>query len=66
VRRIRLGTRGSTLALAQSTWTKEQILLHQPALEVQLVVIKTGGNRVVLRKDELSQSAAPTIAFVTS
>jgi hydroxymethylbilane synthase len=45
VTRIRLGTRGSTLALAQSTWVKEQILRHQPALEIELVVIKTSGDR---------------------
>jgi hydroxymethylbilane synthase len=45
VRRIRLGTRGSTLALAQSGWVKEQILQQQPALEIELVVIKTGGDR---------------------
>ena len=45
MRRIRLGTRGSSLALAQSTWVKEQILRHQPALEIELVVIKTSGDR---------------------
>ena len=45
MRRIRLGTRGSTLALAQSGWVKEQILQQQPALEIELVVIKTGGDR---------------------
>ena len=44
---IRIGTRGSTLALAQSTWVKEQLLQHEPALKIELVVIKTSGDRFV-------------------
>lgn len=46
MRLIRLGTRGSTLALAQSTWVKERLQQHEPALEVELVVIKTSGDRL--------------------
>jgi hydroxymethylbilane synthase len=44
---IRLGTRGSTLALAQSTWVKEQLLQQEPSLNIELVVIKTSGDRFV-------------------
>jgi hydroxymethylbilane synthase len=47
VRLIRIGTRGSRLALAQSTWVKEQLLRHEPALNVELVVIKTSGDRFI-------------------
>jgi hydroxymethylbilane synthase len=47
VKRIRLGTRGSTLALAQATWVKEQISRHQPALDIEFVVIKTSGDRFI-------------------
>jgi hydroxymethylbilane synthase len=47
VRRIRVGTRGSTLALAQSTWLQEQLSRHDGTLEVELVVIKTSGDRFV-------------------
>jgi hydroxymethylbilane synthase len=47
VRRIRVGTRGSTLALAQSTWLQEQLSRHDVTLEVELVVIKTSGDRFV-------------------
>lgn len=45
MRLIRIGTRGSTLALAQSTWVKEELLQREPALKVELVVIKTSGDR---------------------
>jgi hydroxymethylbilane synthase len=44
---LRLGTRGSTLALAQSTWVKEQLLQQKPSLNIELVVIKTSGDRFV-------------------
>ena len=47
MRRIRVGTRGSTLALAQSTWLQEQLSRHDGTLEVELVVIKTSGDRFV-------------------
>jgi hydroxymethylbilane synthase len=47
VRLVRVGTRGSTLAIAQSTWLKEQLSQHDHTLEVELVVIKTSGDRFV-------------------
>jgi len=43
--RLRLGSRGSALALAQSNWVKEQIEAHYPDLEVELSIIKTSGDR---------------------
>lgn len=47
MRLIRVGTRGSTLALAQSAWLKQQLLEHDRTVEVELVVIKTSGDRFV-------------------
>lgn len=43
--RLRIGTRGSTLALAQANWVKAQILENQPELRVDLRVIRTSGDR---------------------
>jgi len=45
--RIRIGTRGSALALAQSNWVKAQLLQNQPELEVELRIIKTSGDRLI-------------------
>jgi hydroxymethylbilane synthase len=44
--RIRIGTRGSALALAQSNWIKSQ-LEHYLKTEVELRIIKTSGDRFV-------------------
>lgn len=43
--RLRLGTRGSALALAQATWVKQQLEAHDPERTVELYVIKTSGDR---------------------
>jgi hydroxymethylbilane synthase len=43
--RIRIGTRGSALALAQSNWVKAQLERHEPETAVELRVIKTSGDR---------------------
>ena len=43
--RIRLGTRGSRLALAQSRWVEAQLRRAHPDLTVELVTIKTTGDR---------------------
>jgi hydroxymethylbilane synthase len=40
-----IGTRGSALALAQTTWIKEQILRHFPDIDVSLKVIKTSADK---------------------
>jgi hydroxymethylbilane synthase len=47
VRRILIGTRGSTLALAQSTWVQQQIARHHREAVVELRVIKTSGDRFI-------------------
>jgi len=44
---LRIGTRGSRLALAQSEWVKEQIQLRHPDLRVSLVKIKTKGDKIL-------------------
>src|SRR5215207_7786270 len=43
--RVRIGSRGSALALAQSNWVKRQIEAHYPDLQVELSIIKTSGDR---------------------
>ena len=45
--RIRIGTRGSALALAQSNWVKAQLTRDHPELEVELRIIKTRGDRLI-------------------
>jgi hydroxymethylbilane synthase len=47
--RVRIGSRGSALALAQSTWVKQQIEGRYPNLQVELSIIKTRGDRFVDR-----------------
>jgi hydroxymethylbilane synthase len=46
---IRIGTRGSALALAQSAWVRTRLQQEWPGLEVTLVTIKTSGDRFVDR-----------------
>jgi hydroxymethylbilane synthase len=43
---IRIGTRGSALALAQARWVAAQIAGRYPACRVDLVIIKTTGDRI--------------------
>ena len=47
MKRIRIGTRGSALALAQANWVKAQLLKNQLALEVELQIIKTSGDSLI-------------------
>ncbi len=42
--KLRMGTRGSALALAQSGWLVRQLKALEPSLEVETVVIKTSGD----------------------
>jgi hydroxymethylbilane synthase len=42
---IVIGSRGSALALAQTSWIRQQILVHFPDAEVTLKVIKTTGDK---------------------
>ncbi len=44
---IRIGTRGSALALAQANWVKGEIQRRWPETNVSLEVIKTSGDRFV-------------------
>ena len=41
---LRIGTRGSALALAQANWVKERIERRHPGMGVALTVIKTKGD----------------------
>ncbi len=43
---IRIGTRGSKLALAQAGWVQAQLLAQYPDYAVELVVIKTTGDKL--------------------
>jgi hydroxymethylbilane synthase len=43
--RIRIGTRGSALALAQTGWVKRQLEARYPELRVEMITIKTAGDR---------------------
>jgi hydroxymethylbilane synthase len=43
---LRIGTRASKLALAQAQWVHERIAAHYPHLQVQLVPVRTQGNRI--------------------
>ena len=45
VRRLRLGTRGSRLAMRQAAWVAQRLQQALPGLEVELVPITTGGDR---------------------
>ena len=45
-RDIKIGTRGSALALAQARWVAAQISGRYPACRVELVIIKTTGDKI--------------------
>jgi hydroxymethylbilane synthase len=47
VTRLRIGTRGSALALAQANWVKARLLESQRELEIELQIIKTSGDRLL-------------------
>ncbi|MBW1980571.1 MAG: hydroxymethylbilane synthase [Deltaproteobacteria bacterium] len=46
-RRLRIGTRGSVLALWQANWVKAELLAAHDGLTVDLVAIKTKGDKIV-------------------
>jgi hydroxymethylbilane synthase len=46
LKNIKIGTRGSPLALRQSSWIKEALAGHYPQLEIELVIIKTSGDKI--------------------
>ena len=43
---LRIGTRGSKLALVQSEWVKRELQTRHPELRVELVKIKTKGDKI--------------------
>lgn len=47
IKSIKIGTRGSPLALRQSHWVKEALTGHYPHLEIEMVVIKTTGDKIL-------------------
>jgi hydroxymethylbilane synthase len=47
--RVRIGSRGSLLALAQANWLKRQIEAHYPEAQVDLTIIKTSGDQFIDR-----------------
>jgi hydroxymethylbilane synthase len=49
VKRIRIGSRGSTLALAQSRWVQSQLEARYGDAQVELAIIKTSGDQFVDR-----------------
>jgi len=44
---IKIGTRGSKLALWQANWVKSVLEAQHPALTVELVIIKTKGDKIL-------------------
>lgn len=44
---IKIGTRGSKLALWQANWVKSEIEINDPAMDVELVIIKTKGDKIL-------------------
>jgi len=47
VTRVRIGSRGSTLALAQANWVKQRLVEQYADLQVDVTLIKTRGDRFV-------------------
>lgn len=44
---IKIGTRGSQLALWQANWVKSALIERDPQLEVDLIIIKTKGDKIL-------------------
>jgi hydroxymethylbilane synthase len=44
---LRIGTRGSKLALVQSEWVKKEVQTRHPEVRVELVKVKTRGDKIV-------------------
>ena len=45
-RKIKIGSRGSPLALWQANWIKEQLESQHPDIPVEIVIIKTSGDKI--------------------
>ncbi|MBF0286639.1 MAG: hydroxymethylbilane synthase [SAR324 cluster bacterium] len=46
---LRIGTRGSQLAIWQANWIRDQILARHPSIHIELVIIKTQGDKILDR-----------------
>jgi hydroxymethylbilane synthase len=46
-KKLRLGTRKSALALAQSNWVKEEIETHWPEVDIDLIKFTTKGDKIL-------------------
>jgi hydroxymethylbilane synthase len=46
---IRIATRGSALALWQANWVRDRLMADDPALAVELLVLKTRGDKILDR-----------------
>lgn len=46
-RTVRIGTRGSLLALQQSNWVRDKLMRRWPGLAVELHIIKTTGDKIL-------------------
>ncbi len=46
-KQLRIGTRGSQLALWQANWVKETLVRRNPDLDVEIVKIKTTGDKIL-------------------
>ncbi|MCP4683741.1 MAG: hydroxymethylbilane synthase [Desulfobacterales bacterium] len=44
---IKIGTRGSKLALWQANWVKDKLISHHPSITVELEIIKTKGDKIL-------------------
>ena len=44
--KLKIGTRGSPLALAQAKWVRENLIRHYDKCQIQIVSIKTEGDRL--------------------
>jgi hydroxymethylbilane synthase len=56
---IRIGSRGSPLALSQTAWVKNQLLLHFPDAHIDIIIIKTSADR----DQTTSLRSAPTVGL---
>ena len=46
---LRIATRGSALALWQANWTRDRLMADDPHLSVELLVLKTRGDKILDR-----------------
>ena len=59
---IRIGTRGSDLAMWQADFVRQALLNHCPGLEIELVVITTGGDEGLDKLDKNKPGADNSVA----